>query len=202
MKVSGSKQSDIQRVPAHLFQSEIIWRETGSSCINKKITYIKKGKIPKTNPNSLQIKTPRRFSEKLCFKYTDLKKKKSKEHAVLQNSSSFCLCFHFRKQMLIDSTVGGVSHRDSNSQKMATGLRDLSTTNRTLKGPSGNTGHLPFTRVTVQRHTNFFSPISNIIHGLQSICLLNATMTNHRTFKILPEQGNLTGWGAGGIGHF
>ena len=39
----------------------------------------------------------------------------------------------------------------------------------------------------------FFFPTSDINHGLQSVCLLNTTMTNHPTFVFLPEPENLIG---------
>lgn len=92
-----------------------------------KLSTCSKSKPPQKNSQITADKNPTICcSENFCLKYTDLKK--SKEQAVLENSSRFCLCFHFRKQTLIDFTVGGVSHQDSNSHKMATEFDKHNTT--------------------------------------------------------------------------
>lgn len=128
--------------------------------------------------------------KKRCFKYTDLKKKKSEEQAVLCSSSGFCLRFHFRKQMLADSMVGGVAPRTRHHRKWPPGCSNHHTMNRAPQGLAGRPGPLPATNGTWPgtQTTIFFFWASNMAHSLLNLCLLAPMMTNQQLFHDSPQQ--------------
>lgn len=108
--------------------------------LHKKLSALKNVKFSKQTQTHCREKPTTGCLEKLRFKYTNLKKKKNLKNRLFCRTAPVSACAFILENKCSDFTVGGVSHRDSKSQKMATSSRNLNTTTGHSRDPLGIQG--------------------------------------------------------------